>query len=302
MTVRTAIRPSTELCHVLIVDDDAATTAQFAEVASSLGYECSTAADAREALRVIAEDKRIGMVLTDLHMPALDGISFLDELSARFSQTRAIVALVITGYGSLELAVDAMRLDAADFLIKPVSYQALSQALRRAFRKWTKLTGHLAEEAAVTWLPAADENFAILPEKPCAEEPAPRPGNGEVAQLGKEELASFLQGYIRTHERRGRFLDTDLFADPAWGILLDLALARLDNKPLPVSSACVAAGVPMSTALRHIRILVANGYARRWQDPKDRRRDLLMIEDKAMKAVTDYLTTLWKRANETVAR
>ncbi len=73
MTVRTAIRPSTELCHVLIVDDDAATTAQFAEVASSLGYECSTAADAREALRVIAEDKRIGMVLTDLSPVSTNG-------------------------------------------------------------------------------------------------------------------------------------------------------------------------------------------------------------------------------------
>jgi CheY-like chemotaxis protein len=297
-----AIRPSTELCHVLIVDDDAASAEQYAEIATSLGYECATAADAREALRLIAEDKRIGLVVTDVNMPALDGISFLDELSARYSRAQPIVALVITGFGSLELAVDAMRLDAADFLTKPITYQAFSQALRRALRKWTKLTGQLAEDSTLTWFPAADDGYPILTDRPFPADASPRTGGSDTGEPTEEELASFLQGYIRTHERRGMFLDTDLFADPAWSILLDLALARLDNKPLPVSSACVAAGVPMSTALRHIRILVANGYARRWQDPKDRRRDLLMIEDPAMKGVTNYMTTLWKRANETLTK
>ena len=58
----------------------------------------------------------------------------------------------------------------------------------------------------------------------------------------------------------------------------------------------------MSTALRHIRILVEKGYARRWQDPNDRRRDLLMIEDRALKAVTDYLTALWRRVNDVPAK
>ena len=297
MTGMPTLRPPTELCHVLIVDDDAASAEEYAEIAASLGYECATAADAREALRMIADDKHIGLVVTDVHMPALDGISFLDELSARFSRTHPIVPLVITGFGSLELAVDAMRLDAADFLTKPVTYQTFSQALRRAFRKWTKLMGQVAEDANLTWFPAAEDGYPILSDRPFPAEASPRPA-ADTGEPSEEELASFLQGYIRTHERRGRFLDTDLFADPAWSILLDLALSRLDNKPLPVSSACVAAGVPMSTALRHIRILVANGYAKRWQDPKDRRRDLLMIEDTAMKAVTDYMTTLWKRANE----
>ena len=173
MTGMPAIRPSTELCHVLIVDDDAASAEQYAEIATSLGYECATAADAREALRLIAEDKRIGLVVTDVNMPALDGISFLDELSARYSRAQPIVALVITGFGSLELAVDAMRLDAADFLTKPITYQAFSQALRRALRKWTKLTGQLAEDSTLTWFPAADDGYLhdLLQQtnyKPCA--------------------------------------------------------------------------------------------------------------------------------------
>ena len=282
------------LCHVLIVDDDAGAAREYAEVAASLGYETVTAGDARDALRLIAEDQRIGIVVTDLDIPALDGLSFLDELSARFAGVRPIVAMVVTGFGSLEAAVEAMRLDASDFLTKPVSYAAFSQALRRAFRKWTRMTGKAWDDAGLPVSTVLAEAGVGMPDQ----DGGPGGGVARPAQPSDDDLNAFIKSCARTRERRGEFLDAELFTDPAWSILLDLAMARLDDKPLAVSSACVAAGVPMSTALRHIRILVARGYARRWQDPNDRRRDLLMIEDTAMKAVTDYLATRWRRVSE----
>ena len=291
----TNLRAFAGLCHVLVVDDDAGAVGEYAEIARSLGYDCVTASDARDALRIIVEEPRIGIVVTDLQIPSLDGLSFLDELAARFSGVRPIVSMVVTGHGSLEMAVEAMRLDASDFLTKPVSYQTFSQALRRAFRKWTRLSGNWAGEGGVP-LSAIDE--AVPADAVAARTGPVRAGRGHGARPDEDELLAFVKSFIRTHERRGEFLDTEMFTDPAWSVLLDLVMAKLENKPLAVSSACVAAGVPMSTALRHIRILVSKGYARRWQDPNDRRRDLLMIEDKAMKAVTDYLMTLWKRVQE----
>ena len=290
-----ANRAHAGLCHILIVDDDATSAAEYAEIASSLGYECVAVGDAREALRKIAEEPRIGIVVTDLQMPALDGLSFLDELSARYSDTQPIVAIMVTGHGSLELAVEAMRLGAADFLTKPVSYPMFSQALRRAYRKWVALSalrGGGAHGGVVVDEEPAVVVADLLPAL------AEQPVRFRLGLPSEEEMVTFVKGCIRAHERRGDFLDPELFTDPAFNILLDLALARLENKSLAVSSACVAAGVPMSTALRHIRILVEKGYARRWQDPNDRRRDLLMIEDRAMKGVTDYLTALWRRVNE----
>lgn len=281
------------LCRVLIVDDDAAAVAEYAEVASSLGYDCVTAVDARDALRLITEDRRIGIVITDMQMPAMDGLSFLDELSARFSSSRPIVAVVITGFGSLELAVDAMRLQAADFLTKPVTYQSLAQALRRALRSWTRLTARLRSNAVPPPEPAAEEGRMFLANQ--AASGALRWPGRETSEPTQEELVPLLRSFVGTNQQREEFLDPDLFSDPAWNILLDLASARLENKPVPVSSACVAARVPMSTALRHIRHLVADGYVKRWQDPSDRRRDLLMIEERGMKSVMDYLAALWKR-------
>ena len=110
-----------------------------------------------------------------------------------------------------------------------------------------------------------------------------------------EELISFVRSILRSRQRRGEFLDTTLFADPAWDILLDLTSAGLERTPVPTSSACAAAQVPLSTALRHVRHLVNSGLVKRWQDRNDKRRTLLALEDSVLEAMTGYLMTVWRR-------
>lgn len=81
--------------------------------------------------------------------------------------------------------------------------------------------------------------------------------------------------------RRARFrqFETDLFANPGWDMLLDLMSARLAGRPVPVSSACVAAGVPATTALRLVSSLVQAGLVSRRPDPTDGRRVLVDLTD-----------------------
>lgn len=269
-------------CKVLVVDDDRDCLAEYAETITALGYVCRTAEQVGTALRLLAEDPTIGIVLTDLHMPTMDGFTLLDEISARFLVSRPLVTVVVTGQTNIDSAIRAMRSNAVDFLPKPVKPDDLSAVLRRAKRRWMRRVGQFQLAALVSTGTPAPETSAI-PHERVAREPT------------NEELISFVRSILRSRQRRGEFLDTTLFADPAWDILLDLTSAGLERTPVPTSSACAAAQVPLSTALRHVRHLVNSGLVKRWQDRNDKRRTLLALEDSVLEAMTGYLMTVWRR-------
>jgi hypothetical protein len=77
---------------------------------------------------------------------------------------------------------------------------------------------------------------------------------------------------LDTYSARNGFFPDGLFADPAWDMLLDLMHAQLNGKQISVSSLCIAARVPATTALRRIGDLVGSGLARRVKDVNDGRR------------------------------
>ena len=278
-------------CHVLVVDDDAAMLEEYVELVEGLGYDCWSASDARTALRMVSEDSRIGIVVTDIQMPGMDGLSFLDQLAARFAFIRPIVPVVVTGHASVAAAVEAMRANAIDFLTKPVSREDYSGALRRASARWAQLVGQLR----LAMLTGAADHFVSMPEASAATAEIAAPRDVAVKDPTDEDLQSLVRSLISSRLRRSDFFSADLFADPAWDILLDLASARLAGKAVPVSSACAAASVPTSTALRWIRHLVKAGLVRRWTDPSDRRRDLVELNDHAMEAMRSYLVGLFQR-------
>jgi DNA-binding MarR family transcriptional regulator len=79
--------------------------------------------------------------------------------------------------------------------------------------------------------------------------------------------------YVRkARDLRRRFLDPELFGEPAWDILLDLYSANLAQKRVAVGSVCIASGVPATTAIRWLAAMEAKGLVRRRPDPSDRRR------------------------------
>jgi len=97
---------------------------------------------------------------------------------------------------------------------------------------------------------------------------------------------------IRQRERRLRFFDSGLFADPAWDMLLDLTAARAEQARVSVSSLCIASGVPPTTALRWISQMTEAGLFRRVEDDCDRRRAFIALTEKAADAMTRYFAEL----------
>lgn len=105
---------------------------------------------------------------------------------------------------------------------------------------------------------------------------------------------------IRQRQLRSRFFDPDLFADPAWEMLLDLTAARAEHTRVSVTSLCIASGVPPTTALRYITLLMESGLLDRSEDSTDRRRAFLSLSDKASDAMAGYFRQLGSDALDLV--
>lgn len=93
---------------------------------------------------------------------------------------------------------------------------------------------------------------------------------------------------IRARRLRDQFFTPELFADPAWDMLLDLYAARLERGRVSVSSLCIAASVPPTTALRWIGTMHDAGLFEREADPGDRRRAHITLSTRAADAMRGY--------------
>jgi DNA-binding MarR family transcriptional regulator len=101
---------------------------------------------------------------------------------------------------------------------------------------------------------------------------------------------------LRQRQLRARFFEGDLFADPAWDMLLDLSAARAEHSRVSVTSLCIASGVPPTTALRWIGQLIDAGLLQRIEDDTDRRRAFITLTDKAADAMARYFAELGQGA------
>jgi len=115
-----------------------------------------------------------------------------------------------------------------------------------------------------------------------AETLAPPPSQDRIA-------APLVRAILRARRLRAQYLDADLFADPAWDMMLDLLAARLEGRDVSISSLCVAAAVPSTTALRWIGCLCERGVFVRSDDQSDGRRVFISLADAAAERLTSYL-------------
>ena len=102
----------------------------------------------------------------------------------------------------------------------------------------------------------------------------------------------FVRQIIRQRQARARFFDGELFADPAWDMLLDLTAARVEHKRVSVTSLCIASGVSPTTALRWIAQMTQAGLFERVEDEADRRRVFIALSDKAADAIARYFAEM----------
>jgi two-component system sensor histidine kinase/response regulator len=122
---------SAEQHLVLVIDDEESVVNTLAEFFSIRGYEVETAITARQALGLIHE-KKFGIVICDLRLPGMNGVELLDHVADANPET---VFIIMTGYASVQSAVEAMKKGAYDYIVKPFSMYELEKTVRLGLEK-----------------------------------------------------------------------------------------------------------------------------------------------------------------------
>jgi DNA-binding NtrC family response regulator len=140
--------PMAKTPTVVVIDDETGSRESMAIALEKAGWTVSTFDDAAKALTFIEETPSVTLAICDLRMPGMDGLGFLEATAERNLDLRVIL---VTGYGSIESAVEAMRVGADDYLTKPVDLFELRKRTsaivekRRLTRRVDELESRLGE-------------------------------------------------------------------------------------------------------------------------------------------------------------
>jgi DNA-binding NtrC family response regulator len=128
---------------VLLVDDEKEFLDLMGERMTSRGMEVNTTTSAADAIK-LTEKQTFDAIILDLMMPEMDGIQVLKTLKAKHPELQVIL---LTGHGSIEKGVEAMRLGAMDFIEKPADLEVLTEKIKKAqARKMILVERKLEEE------------------------------------------------------------------------------------------------------------------------------------------------------------
>jgi DNA-binding MarR family transcriptional regulator len=155
--------------------------------------------------------------------------------------------------------------------LNDVASEPSAVRLRQLSDEVSRIAATLARLSVGPGSPAANRN-----EAPARSGPVPAVDLDTIRQT------------IRARRLRARYFDEELFADPAWDMLLDLLQAEIAQHRVPVSSLCIAAAVPATTALRWIKTMTDAGLFRRRADPHDGRRVFIELSREASEAMRRY--------------
>jgi len=230
------------------------------------------------------------------HMDELVSEVSLDASRGRYASVISVTAPLVdpiaakVGDDSVELLVDADEVERAAALALAVARRGsptglsdvASDGSTERLRQLSEEVGRIASTLArLSTGPASSS-------RPSVASPAP----GELPAVSAETVRTI----IRARRLRARYFSEELFADPAWDMLLDLLQAEIAQLRVPVSSLCIAAAVPATTALRWLKTLVSQGLFIRRPDPHDGRRVYVELAHDTSLALRRYFADVGQLA------
>lgn len=302
------LHPASPLA-VAIFSDRAYLRTEMAEDAAAAGLRVTRTSEL-QALLGETEQPLGDLVLVDC--PVIEGaelaaLSQLDMRAAR-SGTQLVVS---TSMGSLDDVFGCLDQSAAQILVSPSRadrvialgrlltaegsrVRELSDHDRLSLLRLTEQVTQIAQQLESLSGPLDDETVVKASAFSFDGEGLRDPARQKQTRKTRPALPDprLVRKIIRQRQMRGRFFQSELFADPAWDMLLDLTAARVEHKRVSVTSLCLASGVPPTTALRWISQMTELGLFSRAEDDTDRRRAFITISDKACDAMAHFFAAI----------
>ena len=291
--------------RVLAVDDEVRALRLMSRVLASSAIACRTAESAGEALQVLRQAPEIDVVVSDIYMPTTDGIEFLGTVRREFADRPWLQLLLVTGQASLETAIAAMRLEASDYLFKPIEPKSLREAVQHALsraesirqvRSATKDSAGSRELMQIAdTARALAEDVRRTIEQDSSRRAAP---GGVPRQSSRPEETSLrtLNLLQKLQEARTGIFGEAVMPEPAWEMLAELMRARMAGQHLSVTSLALSSRSPMTSALRRIEDLIQGGLVARMPDPADRRRTYVELTPEGMARMQIFLESFARTA------
>ena len=247
-------------------------------------------------------DEQVSLGLAWLELGEEDVTADLDRLLARLNdraEARGTIVIAAAPLGLIDMVAARLTGRSTEILIDPDEPQraaALAMALSGALEE--SGVADVGKDNAARLRQLSDEmgriasTLARLSTGPGAPAIKSGAGTGPAPDVDVEAIRAI----IRARRLRSRFFSEELFADPAWDMLLDLLQAEIAQLRVPVSSLCIAAAVPATTALRWIKTMTEQGLFVRRADPHDGRRVFVELAPAASDAMRRYFTEIGKPA------
>jgi DNA-binding MarR family transcriptional regulator len=281
---------------VLIVASSDAASARARRSIEAAGFRIGQAMDVGQACERIQLQPAASAIWVELDRdcgPDMDRV--LDSVANSASEER--FAAIVSATAALLDPISARVKDSVDVIVDADdSERASALALVRARAavpvgisdvasdRSTERLRQLSDE--VSRIAATLARLSSNPPMNSARADAPRVG--AVPAVSAERV----RAVIRARRLRSRYFAEHLFADPAWDMMLDLLQAEIAQLRVPVSSLCIAAAVPATTALRWLKTLVHEGVFLRRADPHDGRRDFVELAPGASEALRRYFSEI----------
>ena len=288
---------------ILLLDDDPVPLKIMRGVLAVAGYECFATHSAEDAITLIKRSPEITVVVSDISMPEMDGLEFLERLQKAKMQRPMPAVLFLTGHPSLDNAIAALRLGAVDFLVKPMRPAELLHAVRRACQiaPAPSVTPDVIAEGWATVQNLAHQAESLARRLRNLALPAATPDEDTASSRRQEALPTTgaaqaqpitvldMMGHLRRLRHVGQTQLGEL-DDVAWDLLAEVLRSERNGRRMSVSGLSISVeGVSSTTAFRRINELVAQGHLRRVPDPTDARRDFVTLNDETRAALDSYL-------------
>lgn len=286
---------------MLVLDDDSTLLTLLAESLTAAGFRCLVAKSPTTALRICGEYSGIKVIVSDVFMPHMNGLEFINALRSNGHHASIPQVLFLTGHPSMQTAIDALRLGASDFLTKPVRPRELIEAVQRALRR------AMLPQSNSPLFPCNDiahlaQQASLLAER-LRHMASPPNVMTEIATLSSEPALSDtslldILGVFRELQSR---LSGGKLDDIAWDLLLELARAKLQDQTLSVSDLMILqTNASSTTILRRINKLDDLGYVQKLQDPADGRRDFVVLTPSGSDLIDRFLFHAKRHVEDTM--